>query len=150
MSNDLTEPQGGEKYDTTPGVTAILERINHVHTDLVERINGVSTEMRQNDSALLERINQVHSSLSERIDHVHTEMRQSESAILDLIGEVRTELLEEIKQNNSTMMIRFNDIEGQVRLTNAKLDVDREDLFNTKVQVRDVRARVEELERKRS
>ena len=82
MSNDLTEPQGGEKYDTTPGVTAILERINQVHTNLVERID-------QSHSDLVERINQVHTNLSERIDQVHTEMRQSESAILDLIGEVR-------------------------------------------------------------
>jgi len=125
MSHDLTEPQGGEKYDTTPGVTAILERINQVHTDLTERIN------------------QVHTHLSERINQVRTDvldkMNQNDSVLLDLIGEVRAD-----------MLTRFNDIEGQVRLTNARLDVDREDLFNTKVQVRDVRARVEELERKRS
>jgi hypothetical protein len=132
MSNDLTEPLGSDKYDTTPGVTAILERINQVHDDLVGRIT------------------QSHTDLVERINGVSTEMRESDSAILDLIGEVRTELIERINQTHSTMMTRFNDIEGQVRLTNAKLDVNTEDLFNTKVQVRDVRARVEELERKRS
>jgi hypothetical protein len=136
MSNDLTEPQGGEKYDTTPGVTAILERINQVHADLLGRIDQRHTD-------LVERINQVHTNLSERINQVRTDllekMNQNDSALLDLIGEVRAD-----------MLTRFNDIEGQVRLTNARLDVDREDLFNTKVQVRDVRARIEELERKRS
>ncbi len=101
MNEDPTKPQGGDQYDTTPGVTAILERINQVHTNLLERIN------------------------------------QSDSAILELISEVRTE-----------MLTRFNDVEGQGRLTNHKLDVVREELFNAKVQVRDVQARVEELERK--
>ena len=117
MSNDLTEPLGSDKYDTTPGVTAILERIN-----------GVSTEMRESDSAILDLIGEVRTELIERINQVHTEARQ----------------------NHSTMMTRFNDIEGQVRLTNARLDVDREDLFNTKVQVREVRSRIDELERKTS
>jgi hypothetical protein len=132
MSNDLTEPMGSDKYDTTPGVTAILERINQVHADLVGRIDQVSTD------------------LVEYINGVSTEMRESDSAILDLIGEVRTELVERINQNHSTVLTRLNDIEGQVRLTNAKLDVNREDLFNTKVQVHEVRSRVEELERKSS
>ncbi len=137
MSNDPTEPQGGGQYDTTPGVTTILERINQVHTNLVERID------------------QIHTDLVDRISGVSTEMRQGDSAILNLIGEARGELLERINQvqvetlqSNSTMMIRFNDIEGQVRLTNAKLDVFGKDLLDTKAHVRDVQTRVGELERK--
>jgi hypothetical protein len=102
---------------------------------------------------LLEQINQVRTDLLERIHQSHTDlvaqMNQNDSAVLDLIGEVRTELLERINQNHSTVLTHLNDIEGQVRLTNARLDVDREDLFNAKVQVREVRARVDELERKR-
>ena len=148
MSNDLTEPQGGEKYDTTPGVTAILERINQVQGNLVEQINHVRTD-------LVEQMNHMRTDLVEQINGVSTEMRESDSTILDLIGEVRTELIERInqvhtetRQSNSTIMTRLNDIEGQTRLTNAKLDVYREDLFNTKVQVRDVQTRVDELERK--
>ena len=137
MNEDPTEPQGGDQYGTTPGVTAILERINQVHTNLLERINQNHAETLQNDAAMLGRIN------------------QGDSAILELISEVRGELLERInqvhaetRQSNSTMLNRFNDIEGQVRLTNHKLDVVREDLFNAKVQVGDVQARVDELERK--
>src|ERR671939_412552 len=104
MSDDLTKPQG-DQYDTTPGVTAILERINHVHTDLVEQINGVRVEMNQNDSAILDLVGEVRTELIERINQVHAEARQ----------------------NHSTVLTHLNNIEGQVRLTNARLDVDRED-----------------------
>ncbi len=137
MSNDPTEPQGGDQYGTTPGVTAILERINQVHTNLLERINQNHAETLRNDSAILELVSEVRGELLERISEVRGEL-------LERINQVHTET----RQSNSTMMIRFNDIEGQVRLTNAKLDVVREDLFNAKVQVRDVQTRVGELERK--
>jgi hypothetical protein len=126
MNEDPTKPQGDDQYDTTPGVTAILERINQVRTELL-----------QSDSGILERINQVHAELLQNGAALLERINQSDSATLDLIGEVRGE-----------MLTRFNDIEGQVRLTNHKLDVVREDLFNAKVQVRDVQARVDELERK--
>jgi hypothetical protein len=42
MSEDPTKPQADEKFDTTPGVTAILERINQVRD-----------EMQQNDSQII-------------------------------------------------------------------------------------------------
>lgn len=42
MGEDPTKPQADEKFDTTPGVTAILERINQVRD-----------EMQQNDSQII-------------------------------------------------------------------------------------------------
>ncbi|HKQ07632.1 MAG TPA: hypothetical protein VJ464_21075 [Blastocatellia bacterium] len=88
MSEDPTKPQADEKFDTTPGVTAILERINQVRN--------------------------------------------------------------EMQQNDSQIIMQLQALQTQVRMMDHKFDILTKELFETKAQVRDTQARVEELERKAS
>ena len=54
MSDDPTKQQPGDpiKYDTTPGVTAILERINQVEERLSRQIAELRAEMQKGFRAI--------------------------------------------------------------------------------------------------
>ncbi|MFL6277863.1 MAG: hypothetical protein ACJ74G_21965 [Blastocatellia bacterium] len=54
MSEDPTKPQADEKFDTTPGVTAILERINQVRD-----------ELSQNDSQIMAKLTEIETRVKE-------------------------------------------------------------------------------------
>ena len=88
MSEDPTKPQADEKFDTTPGVTAILERINQVR--------------------------------------------------------------DELSQNDSQIIMQLQALQTQVRMIDHKFEILLKDVYETKAQVRDTQARVDELERKAS
>ena len=46
MSEDPTKPQADEKFDTTPGVTAILERINQVRDEMMAKLTEIETRVK--------------------------------------------------------------------------------------------------------
>lgn len=46
MSDDPTKSLPDEKYDTMPGVTAILERINQVRDELMAKLTEIETRVK--------------------------------------------------------------------------------------------------------
>lgn len=52
MSDDPTKNLPEPKYDTTPGVTAILERINQVRDELLQNDSQILTQLKEIDSQI--------------------------------------------------------------------------------------------------
>jgi BMFP domain-containing protein YqiC len=87
MSDDATTklPEGEEKYDTKPGMTAVLERINELGATLEKQINDVAIEIRAEIMSLRDEMNKGFAILEKKMDVLGKDTLQvrAEQALLE-------------------------------------------------------------------
>jgi chromosome segregation ATPase len=126
MNSDSTKdlPNEGDKYDTKPGITAVLERINALDEKWEKRFSNLEAGLVQLDEKWEKRFSNLEAGLVQLDEKLENRFAAFET-----------------KQE-----ARHQEVLGQLRKLNQQFELVAIDITKARAELRDHRRRIEQLE----